>query len=378
METNRKVIVAVAIIFVLIGVAIGYLATPTKVIEIEEGAEGLPFEGQELIVGIWSGPYEQYFTEAFITPFEEETGATIHVIPHWGYIPQLLAAPHGQPPLDITICTFDEVLRGMAHDLWLPIRYENVPNAQDIWPYLWNQIGEDAKVYGVPFDAASMVLMYRKDLVDFQPASWDDLWNPELKGFISLEDCDWPQPALYLGAILCKEEEGVQEIYTDAGLDALMQTLGDMSKNLKFWYKAGSDFVAALDAGEVVIGSYWHGTAMAKAREDPNIGVVLPTETAAYHDLFCITYGTEKRDLAEAFLNYITDAESQSRFIGLHGNFMSNKKVKLPLERPEIINIYPKTEDDWAKIHFFDQRYITPIYDELYERLEIEVFPLAG
>lgn len=376
MKTKWKV-VTTAIIFLLIGAVIGYFVAPIKVIE-KEKPEGLPFEGEELTIGIWSGPYAEYFTNAFVTPFEEETGAKINLITHWGYIPQLLAAPRGEPPLDITLCTYDEVLRGIAHDLWYPIRYENVPNAQDVWSYLWDQITEEAKNYGVPFDVGVEVIMYRKDLISFQPTSWDDLWNPELKGLISLEDCDWPQPAVYLGGILCKEKEGVQEIYTEEGLNAVFSTLANLSKNVKFWFKTGADFINALTAGEVVIGSYWHGTALAIEKEDNRIGVVMPVETFAYLDLFCIPYGTKKRDLAEAFLNYCLSAEAQSRFIETHGNFMSNKKVKLPLTRPEIINLYPKTESDWERIHFFDDYYITPIYDELYERLTKEVFPLAG
>jgi spermidine/putrescine transport system substrate-binding protein len=366
--------VAVSVLCVLIGVVIGYYLMPLKIVEEKK----LPFEGQELVVGVWSGPYENLFTNTFIVPFEEETGAQIQVIPHWGYIPQLLAAPPGEPPLDITMVTLDEAIRGIVHQLWLPIRYENVPNAQDIWPNLWEAAGEDVKPYAVPFDVGAMVLMYRKDLVNFTITSWDDLWNPELKELIALEDCDWPQPAVYIGALLCKEESGAQEIYTNDGLDAVYQTLANMSRNLKFWYKSGADFVSALKTGEVVIGSYWHGTALAVSREDPRIGVTLPTETAAYFDLFCITNGTKKRDLAEAFLNYILSSSAQSRFIEIHGNFMSNKKVSLPLYEKDIFDLYPKTEEDWARIHVMDDRYIVPIYDQLYERLQMEVFPLAG
>jgi spermidine/putrescine transport system substrate-binding protein len=368
-------IVATCLISILIGVAIGYYFAPSKIMEAKQK---LPFEGQELIVGIWSGPYEKLFTDAFITPFEQETGAKIQVIPHWGYIPQLLASPPGQPPLDITMVTLDEAIRGIAHQLWLPLRYENIPNAKDIWPFLWNLTGDDVKPYAVPFDVGAMVLMFRKDLIDFQLTSWDDLWNPKLKGLISLEDCDWPQPAIYIGALLCKAKPGVQEIYTSDGLDLVYQTLASMSRNLKFWFKSGADFVTALKAGEVVVGSYWHGSALAVASEDSRIGVVLPNETAAYFDLFCITNGTKKRDLAEAFLNYILSPEAQSRFISTHGNFMSNKKVSLPLYKLDILNMYPKTEDDWSRIHFFDDRYIVPLYDQLYERLQQEVFPLAG
>lgn len=365
--------IATSVLCLLVGAVIGYYLIPPK---IEE--EELPFKGQELIIGIWSGPYEQLFTDAFVVPFEKETGAKIQVIPHWGYIPQLLAARGGEPPLDITMVTLDEAIRGITYQLWFPIRYENVPNAQDIWPCLWEAAGDDVITYAAPFDVGCMVLLYRKDLIDFPLSSFDDLWNPELRGLISLEDCDWPQPALYIGAILCKKDAGTQEIYTEEGLDAVYSTLANLSKNLKFWFKSGADFVSALKTGEVVIGSYWHGTAMAIVEEDPRIGIVLPSETAAYFDLFCIVNGTNKRDLAEAFLNYILSPEAQSRFIEKHGNFMANKKVSLPLYKMHLFQMYPKTLEDWAKIHFFDDRYIVPLYDQLYERLQQEVFPLAG
>ncbi|MCF8070658.1 MAG: extracellular solute-binding protein [Desulfobacterales bacterium] len=330
-----------------------------------------PFEGQTLIVGTWSGPYAKNFEEAFSKPFEEMTGAKLLHKYSWDFTPEIIAAPENDPPLDVTITADSDYLLGVKRKLWLPIRYENVPNADKIFDIIKDEMSPTTE-YGVPFDVGIHVLMYRKDLVKTPPASWKDLFADEYKGKIAIER--WFPYWVYIGSYLTDYDPPKKAIYSPEGREAIFDQMKNLSDRWFFCYSKGAEFWAAMDSGEITVGNYWNGTGTVKVLEDPDrFAMVLPEEGAvAYLDHFCVVRGTKKRDLAEAFINYLVSTKGQTAFLKKHYNLMVNKEV-VP-EIPAVMgDIHPKKDEDWRKISFIDAEALEPLRKELEDRFIKEV-----
>ncbi|SDO68626.1 ABC transporter substrate-binding protein [Desulforhopalus singaporensis] len=336
-----------------------------------------PFEGQTLVVGTWSGPYAKNFEDAISKPFEEMTGAKLLHKYSWDFTPEIIAAPADDPPLDVTITADSDYLLGVKRKLWLPIRYDNVPNASKIFDIIMNEMSPTTE-FGVPFDVGIHVLMYRKDLVKNPPDSWKDLWKEEYNGKIAIER--WFPYWIYVGSYLTDYDPPSKAIYSPEGREAILAKMKDLSKRWFFCYSKGAEFWAALDAGEILIGNYWNGSATAKIQEQikkhgeaTTYAMLLPQEGAvAYLDHFCVVRGTKKRDLAEAYINYLVSTEAQTAFMKAQYNLMVNREV-VP-EIPAVMkDIHPKTDDDWRKINFIDAEYLEPLRKELEDRFMKEV-----
>jgi spermidine/putrescine-binding protein len=220
--------------------------------------------------------------------------------------------------------------------------------------------------------------VYRKDLVKKVPTGWKDLWLDEYKGKIAIER--WFPYWIYVGSYLTDYDPPKKALYSPEGRDAILDQMKKLSKKWFFCYDKGAEFWAALDAGEILVGNYWNGSATAKIQEQikehgkaTTYGMLLPEEGAvAYLDHFCVVRGTKKRDLAEAYINWIVSTYAQTGFLKKHFNLMVNREV-VP-EIPALMKgIHPETDEDWKRINFIDAKFLEPLRKELEDRFVKEV-----
>ena len=343
----------------------------------EAMAQQKPFAGQTLTVGIWSGPFGQNFEACISKPFEAMTGAKLAHKYAWDFTPEILAAPPDDPPVDACLAADSDYILGIERKLWLPMRYENVPNINKVFPIVKDKISPTTE-FGIPFDVGIHILWYRKDLVKSTPTSWADLWKDEFKGKIAIER--WFPYWVYVGSYLTNYTPRKQAIYSPEGRNAIIEQMKKLSKRWFFCYEKGAEFVAALDAGEIIIGNFWNGSASFKIQEQidkygkaTTYALVFPKEgSVAYLDHLSVVRGTKKRDLAEAFINYAMSTEASKAFMKKHFQIVANQEVVKdipPLMKP----FYPATEAGWKKIDFIDAKVLEPLRKELEERFVKEV-----
>ena len=128
-----------------------------------------PYEGQTLKAAVWSGAGVEDWRNEIVPPFEEKTGATVKIVPVWSEITsKIKSAPKDDPPFDTTVGDGYVHLYGVQGDLFQKIRYDNVPNFQNVYQYL-----KDFRPYeyGVPTSGMPMTILYREDQ-PFKPTSW--------------------------------------------------------------------------------------------------------------------------------------------------------------------------------------------------------------
>lgn len=341
------------------------------------GRTGAPvskeWQGHTLKVTVWSGPFIDHFQETVVGPFEEATGATVLVTGHWGEAPAtIMAAPENDPPYDILFGSSMEYTIARENGLLLPLRMENIPNAQFIWEPVKKQVPLIDGL-GVPFDYGENVMVFlpeRLGALGIELTTWKDLMRPELKGKISLPRAYWLDN-LWTAALIMDDEPGPAEVFSQT--DATYAKASELAGQVGFWYEGGADAIAALVQGEVLVSSYYAEYVYQPDIYDLGIRAVVPVEGApGYLDYFSVVRGTKERDLAELFINYALDAERESAFVALHFTQPVNRLATIP-ER--VAGLYANTDAGWERqlANMADYWLVVDRYTEFEDRYLREV-----
>ena len=309
---------------------------------------GTQFQGQTLRVTAWSGPYADAIRDIMVPSFEDATGAEIVVIDEWETIvSRILAAPEDAPPYDLTITEGFTMFDGLESDLWLPIRYENVPNAVDIFPFFSSEEsnievgGADGTKWGVPFAHGYQVIGYDKEDLGFTPTSWNDIWSDKVTGKIGA-DSGFFNYALGAAAL----DLGIDPNSGDADdIKAIIAHMAEL-KDRMVWFPTGAVSRANLLNDEADIQIMYIEDISPMAQDNPKFGWVYPEEGAmGWNDRWSVVRGTKVRDLAEAFANHMLDPNLQSAFSARETYWMSNSKYTPPSGREDE---FPTSNEDLA------------------------------
>ncbi len=331
------------------------------------------FKGQTITVTCWSGPYTKDFKKGFVDPFMEASGARVIVSPGWSeFISKIKASPEDQPPYDVFMADGWNYIAAMNIERLLPIRKENIPNAKDIFPELLKR-APWVKGYGVPFDGGLYVPVYNPNEIEFTPTSWKDLLRPELDGRLTMDKTFYY--GLYASAFVSDMMPGVEELYTDEGMDHVFDVSAELAQHVKKFYKGGAECFSLLKTGEASMGVYYTGGIISKMRQGMNVDFIIPEEGAvSWIGYLTVMKGTENRDLAEAFINWCIDPENQYRFKTYNGGWTSNSKSKTPEDvKGKLID----TNEAFKDVTFFDWDLLNKRWSELQERWKKDVLTKA-
>ncbi|MFC6873195.1 ABC transporter substrate-binding protein [Halobellus marinus] len=294
-------------------------------------------------VSVWSGDYAEYFRSTVKKLYEEETGNTMEVIPGWNEIlSKIKAAPEDNPPYDLTVTDGYFYYAGRQDDLFEPVDYDNVPNIDNVYPYL--KEFRPTK-YGAPTDGSPMSIIYDKTRVDDAPSNWGEFGEHDAdKG---MEGGFYVYP-IHCAAIAAQQEEGAQELYSEDTIDVVYDTLRDF--DVDAWYGSGAEVWEFMRQGRTAM-SQWYFDGVVKAEEVEEYEAVVPTQTTAYFDHYCPVRGSDKKAEAENVLNFMLRPEIQTAWHAEGKNMMSTEDV----EYSEIGSEYhPKSNEAYQKISFPD------------------------
>ena len=267
--------------------------------------------------------WEGYADESFVKPFEDATGCKVsatYVGSNDDFAPKLAA---GGGVYDIVMPSIDATKVLIEAGFIDPIDLSRVPRYGEIYEKfrLSEGINHEGKIYGVPFSWGSIPFMYRVDKFDTPPTSLKALWDPALKGKISLWD---DKSALYVASRVI----GNMNIYalSDAQLEAAKQKLIEQKPLVrKYWATAG-ELVDLYAAGEVWISNTWGGY-QSSLLADQNIEVkeFIPEEGAeGWMDSLLIVKGTPNEECVYKFINMATAEQGQCGMSNVNGYSSAN------------------------------------------------------
>ena len=273
----------------------------------------------ELNILTWEG----YADASVVEPFEAATGCKVsatYVGSNDDFAPKLAA---GGGVFDIVTPSIDTTKSLIDAGFVQSIDVSKISAWNDLYTRFTEAegINKDGKVFGVPYAWGAIPFMYLKDKFPTPPTSIADLWDPALKGRVSLWD---DKSALWVAARL----NGDMNIYnlTDAQIANAQEKLLEQRPNIrKYWATAG-ELVDLYKSGEVWISNTWGGYQSSLLAAD-GIDVVefIPKEGAeGWMDSNMIVAGTPNEDCAYKFLNMASGSEGQAGVFKVNGYSSTN------------------------------------------------------
>lgn len=306
-----------------------------------------PFRNETLRISTWSGTNATVFEEEIKPAYEDRTGGTLEVVPGWSQIlAKIRSAPADNPPYDLTVTGDRQHYIGLQSDLWEPIDYQNLDNADVIKPALQR---EDP--ISVPLAYGVMCYAYDDAAVDWDPGEWADL-TTEAED-VALPGSYWTN-SLQMAAIVSDAQPFDEELYNPEGHDATFETLREID-TAKF-YTGAQDMWTAIDQGVATMGQYFFAYSLKKAQttDSMDVGLQVPEKTTGYIDDYHLVRGTDRTAMAEDFLDFMLSAEMQTTYAESFNMGMVNPDAEYPEATRENVPLSNEALEDVSFMEWAD------------------------
>lgn len=317
---------------------------------------GQAFAGRTLRVFVYSGSWERAMRETFVPRFQEATGATVVLDPGWwDSIPKLKASPPGKPAFDLVLTDATQGYPAIREGMFQPIDLERIPNKENFAPSaLANWVYEQG--YGIPFPDSVMTLAYHRELVPFEPKTWDDLLRPEVAGKLGLYNSFYMSLHTFAAMRAAAEKKpGTAHELMERDLQGVLAYAKDHRELVKYWWPTSTDMALNLSQQNCALGNM-HSTDMLPAlRQHPQLGAVVPEHDRAFVLLmWVVPTGTQQKELAELAIDYLLSDEMQTAFARNGGTTASLGVAReMAAADPTWGSIYPSTEQALAAIRYY-------------------------
>jgi len=305
------------------------------------------FEGESLIAVSWSGNYETVYRDQIIAPFNAKYSTKAETVGGWDQmVNQIKAAPEDNPPFDVTVGEEYISSSGLAEKVYLETDKSKIPNLSAVYPWFYETRPKDAANFGIPFGGGTPMLLINQS-TGIKPESWNLLWDERLAGKVTADSAAWWW-TVSIPAVLNTAVPGLDEMYDwPNGAEPLFQKLEQLK--VAKWFKDGAEQANILNQEEAVAGMSYSSDAYTFMQQNPDTyWAAVPKEgTSAWTDWYFKVRGTKHSDLADLFLNYLLEKETQDRFLANSLIFMARTDVAVPAQWGDG---YPKSNDDYHRM----------------------------
>jgi len=316
------------------------------------GGGGEAAGGDTLTVAVYAGSWGEAFDEAFIQPFEEETGATVEVVPggpaEW--LTALRSSQGGEPVYDIVAFTPNVIPNAVSAQVVAPLDTSRIESFGELNEVLVEQSNIDGEQYGVPLTVGSTGIAYRTDHVDPAPTDWSDLLDPAYCGHVAMSPLTFNTGVEFLAGLI---NENGGSISNPEDVDAAFAQLEQVADCASAFPSEGAQVESTLSNGDAWLAAHWDGRAFVQANAGEPIGFAYPESgsVGALTSLF-IAEGTPNEDLAYDFLNYTASSQYQPVFSEGTWYAASNDTNEYPEQFAEQIAHGPGAYDDFVWIDY--------------------------
>ena len=276
-------------------------------------------ERQVLNLYIWSG----YLAPDTLKVFEQQFKARVQVDLYDSVEALLAKLQSGNSGYDVVVPSDYAVQILQRQRLLSPLDKAQIPNLErNLDPQFLGRTFDPGNLYSVPYTWGTTGIGYRKDRVGQLTDGWQVLWEERYRGRIVMLD-DMREnfgAALKLSGFSINSRDPKQ-------LEAA-KVLLDKQKPLLQAYNS-SNFQELLVSGDAWLVQGWNGQIVKAARENSNIGYLLPPEgTTMFIDSFCIPAGASHKALAHQFINYMLEPETAAAVVNHTGYTVANRAAR--------------------------------------------------
>jgi spermidine/putrescine-binding protein len=304
---------------------------------------------------VWEG----YADPAFVKAFEEEHHCKISAS-YMGSSDELVAKLRGGSAgnYDVISPSSDVATSIASANLAAPLDLSKIPSYAQLSPQLTSLplVRMKSQVYGVPFMWGPDPLIYDTTVFPLPPESWNVLWDPKYKGKISVWD---DLSTVYMAAqVLGYDKPDPSQLYnlTDEQLEAVKRKLLELKPNIRKMWSTGGELTNLFQNHEVVAAMGWPLMTNQLRKINFPVGEAIPKEnTTGWIDHLMITAGSENKDLAYEFLEYMVEAQTQKKVTDVTGYTPANPQAAQFMTPQGVKNLHLDDVDNYQKRLYFWQ-----------------------
>lgn len=290
----------------------------------------------------------EYIDPELIQQFEDETNINVVYETFDSNEAMMTKIEQGGTSYDVAMPSEYAIEKMKENDLLIPIDLEKIPNLKNIDPYFLDLPFDPGNEYSIPYFWGTVGIAYNPTLLEGQTfESWDDLWDPSLKGEVILVDSAREVIGMGLNSLgYSLNSTDVSELReaTDK-----LKTLGPNVKAI-----IGDEIVEMMRREEAAVALTWSGQAADMMWINENIDYAVPEEGSnLWFDNMVIPKTSSNVEGAHAFINFMLDAEVAAQNADYVG-YSTPNQAATDIMDPEVTG---------------DERFYPP--EELRERLEV-------
>lgn len=239
-----------------------------------------------------------------------------------------------------------------------PLDLAKLPSYGQLMPALTSLslVKTNGQLFGVPFQWGPNPLLYETTAFKSAPDSWNVLWDPNLRGKISVWD---DLSSVYMAAqILGYDKPDPSQLYnlSDEQLAKVKAKLIELKPNIRKMWSTGGELTNLFESHEVQIAMGWPlMTNQLRARHFPIAETIPKENTTGWIDHLMITSGSEHKELAHQLLEYLIEAQTQKQVSAVTGYLPANPGVAQYLSADEKRNLHLDDLESYQKHIYFWQ-----------------------
>jgi len=320
---------------------------------------------------VWEG----YADASFVGDFEKTCQCKVSAS-YMGSSDELVAKLRGGSAsnYDVISPSSDVATMLATTGLAAALDLSRIPTYKEVMPQLTSLrlVKSGGNVYSVPFQWGPNPLLYDTTAFPQAPDSWSVLWDPKLKGKVSLWD---DLSSVYMAAQVLGYDKGdPHALYnlTDDQLAKVKEKLIALKPNVRKLWSTGGELTNLFENHEVQIAMGWPLMTNQLRKRNFPIGETIPKEnTTGWIDHLMITAASEHKDIAYQFLEYLIQAPTQKKVIGVTGYLPVNPGVAQFLTAEQKKSLHLDDLDNYQRrIYFWENVQRRDRYNQIWNEVK--------
>ncbi len=252
--------------------------------------------------------WSNYIAPDTISNFEAEFGVRVRYATYESNEEMLAKVLGGNSGWDVVFPTHNRIEPMRQYGLLAPLNHAWLPNLANLEPRFQTPPWDARLEWCAPYMWGATGIAYNRSVAP-APSAWADLWNPRLKGRMTMLD----DPEEVLGACLLK----LRLSYNATGPAELRRAEREAiaQKPLLRAY-LNAEVRDQLVAGDVLVAHLWATTAQQAIDATPQLAFAYPAEGfPLYCDNAVVLRESGRAELAHRFINYLLRPEVASGIV---------------------------------------------------------------
>lgn len=281
------------------------------VLLVATGCSSESNKGVNGVVNVYN--WGEYIDEDLISKFEEETGIKVVYDMFDSNESMYVKLKSGGVNYDVVFPSDYMIQKMIKEDMLEKINYDNVPNFKDVKEDLKYPMFDPTNEYSVPYFWGTVGILYNTTMVDEEVDSLDILWDEKYKGQIFMYDSQRDAFAVALSKLGYSINTTNEQELLEA-----KKLLVEQKPLVQAYF--GDPIRDKMIGEEGALAIVYSGDAMYCMGENENLRYIEPKEGInTWIDSMVIPKGSQNKENAEKFINFLTSAENaatNSEFVG--------------------------------------------------------------